>query len=147
MWRVRYQLSYILPGSTSRSCTQRHVEMQMVSSILSLYPSLSCKSHCFHCENFCLWRNLNPWPLSLYSRIYFYVKNLFNFVHVFLPWIDCRCVSCITCGTTNSGFGCQWQNNYTQCGPCSSLVVCPVLFVRETMSTPNSSYSAIIVNG
>jgi len=38
----------------------------------------------------------------------------------------CRCVCCETCGATTPGVGCQWQNNYSQCGPCYSLSVCPV---------------------
>ncbi|XP_052693645.1 histone-lysine N-methyltransferase 2C-like isoform X7 [Crassostrea angulata] len=36
------------------------------------------------------------------------------------------CVMCINCGTTTPGFGCNWQNNYTQCGPCRSKIDCPV---------------------
>ncbi|KAK3105764.1 hypothetical protein FSP39_005042 [Pinctada imbricata] len=36
------------------------------------------------------------------------------------------CVMCVNCGTTNPGFHCDWQNNYTQCGPCHSKVACPV---------------------
>ncbi|KAK1794974.1 hypothetical protein P4O66_009907 [Electrophorus voltai] len=36
------------------------------------------------------------------------------------------CVSCIQCGTTSPGLRCDWQNNYTQCGPCASLAVCPI---------------------
>ncbi|XP_076827373.1 LOW QUALITY PROTEIN: histone-lysine N-methyltransferase 2C [Brachyhypopomus gauderio] len=36
------------------------------------------------------------------------------------------CVSCIQCATTSPGLRCDWQNNYTQCGPCASLEVCPV---------------------
>ncbi|XP_052093536.1 histone-lysine N-methyltransferase 2C-like isoform X6 [Mytilus californianus] len=35
------------------------------------------------------------------------------------------CVKCVYCGTTSPGFGCQWQNNYTQCGPCNSKICCP----------------------
>ncbi|XP_033732984.1 LOW QUALITY PROTEIN: histone-lysine N-methyltransferase 2C-like [Pecten maximus] len=35
------------------------------------------------------------------------------------------CVMCVNCGSTTPGFGCQWQNNYTQCGPCSSKQECP----------------------
>lgn len=37
-----------------------------------------------------------------------------------------RCVSCTQCGATSPGLRCDWQNNYTQCGPCASLAVCPV---------------------
>lgn len=33
---------------------------------------------------------------------------------------------CVNCGTTTPGFGCNWQNNYTQCGPCRSKIDCPV---------------------
>ena len=37
------------------------------------------------------------------------------------------CIMCLTCGATTPGTGsCQWQNNYSQCGPCSSLEMCPV---------------------
>ncbi|XP_051970833.1 histone-lysine N-methyltransferase 2C-like [Xyrauchen texanus] len=36
------------------------------------------------------------------------------------------CVLCIQCGSTSPGLRCEWQNNYTQCGPCASLIVCPV---------------------
>ncbi|KAF4087760.1 hypothetical protein AMELA_G00074310 [Ameiurus melas] len=36
------------------------------------------------------------------------------------------CVSCTQCGATSPGLRCDWQNNYTQCGPCASLAVCPV---------------------
>ncbi|XP_046702337.1 histone-lysine N-methyltransferase 2C isoform X2 [Silurus meridionalis] len=39
----------------------------------------------------------------------------------------CRwCVLCTQCGATSPGLRCDWQNNYTQCGPCASLAVCPV---------------------
>lgn len=38
----------------------------------------------------------------------------------------CRCVCCVQCGSTSPGFHCEWQNNYTHCGPCASLVTCPV---------------------
>ena len=34
-----------------------------------------------------------------------------------------RCVCCETCGATTPGVACQWQNNYSQCGPCYSLCV------------------------
>ncbi len=37
-----------------------------------------------------------------------------------------RCVLCTHCGATSPGLRCEWQNNYTQCGPCASLMVCPV---------------------
>ncbi|XP_030629549.1 histone-lysine N-methyltransferase 2C [Chanos chanos] len=36
------------------------------------------------------------------------------------------CVSCTQCGATSPGRSCEWQNNYTQCAPCSSLAMCPV---------------------
>ncbi|KAM9342462.1 histone-lysine N-methyltransferase 2D [Pholidichthys leucotaenia] len=36
------------------------------------------------------------------------------------------CVCCVQCGSTSPGFHCEWQNNYTHCGPCASLVTCPV---------------------
>lgn len=41
----------------------------------------------------------------------------------------CRCVCCVQCGAASPGFHCEWQNNYTHCAPCASLVVCP--FCRE----------------
>jgi hypothetical protein len=37
-----------------------------------------------------------------------------------------RCVSCMQCGAASPGFHCEWQNSYTHCGPCASLVTCPV---------------------
>ncbi|KAK2851390.1 hypothetical protein Q5P01_007666 [Channa striata] len=36
------------------------------------------------------------------------------------------CVCCVQCGSNSPGFHCEWQNNYTHCGPCASLVTCPV---------------------
>ncbi|XP_064470937.1 histone-lysine N-methyltransferase 2C-like isoform X3 [Ornithodoros turicata] len=36
------------------------------------------------------------------------------------------CVVCLQCGSTDPGYGSQWQCNYTKCGPCASHVVCPV---------------------
>ncbi|XP_028309867.1 histone-lysine N-methyltransferase 2D isoform X2 [Gouania willdenowi] len=36
------------------------------------------------------------------------------------------CVYCVQCGSNTPGFHCEWQNNYTHCGPCASLVTCPV---------------------
>uniref|UniRef100_A0A8C6Y6L9 Histone-lysine N-methyltransferase 2C n=1 Tax=Naja naja TaxID=35670 RepID=A0A8C6Y6L9_NAJNA len=36
------------------------------------------------------------------------------------------CVWCRHCGATSPGLRCEWQNNYTQCAPCSSLSTCPV---------------------
>uniref|UniRef100_A0A8C4SFC1 PHD-type domain-containing protein n=1 Tax=Erpetoichthys calabaricus TaxID=27687 RepID=A0A8C4SFC1_ERPCA len=36
------------------------------------------------------------------------------------------CVCCMQCGVTSPGFHCEWQNNYTHCAPCASLVACPV---------------------
>lgn len=38
----------------------------------------------------------------------------------------CRCVCCVQCGSSSPGFHCEWQNNYLHCGPCASLVTCPV---------------------
>ncbi|XP_052230616.1 uncharacterized protein LOC127844448 isoform X3 [Dreissena polymorpha] len=35
------------------------------------------------------------------------------------------CVMCLICGSKNPGFGCQWQRNYTHCGPCHSKISCP----------------------
>ncbi|XP_047016334.1 histone-lysine N-methyltransferase 2D isoform X1 [Ictalurus punctatus] len=36
------------------------------------------------------------------------------------------CVCCMHCGASSPGFHCEWQNNYNHCGPCASLVTCPV---------------------
>ncbi|XP_063808767.1 histone-lysine N-methyltransferase 2D isoform X2 [Pseudophryne corroboree] len=36
------------------------------------------------------------------------------------------CVSCMQCGSLSPGFHAEWQNNYTHCAPCGSLVSCPV---------------------
>ncbi|KAI5612191.1 histone-lysine N-methyltransferase 2D isoform X1, partial [Silurus asotus] len=36
------------------------------------------------------------------------------------------CVCCMNCGASSPGFHCEWQNNYNHCGPCASLVTCPV---------------------
>lgn len=45
------------------------------------------------------------------------------------PALFPRCVCCVQCGAASPGFHCEWQNNYTHCAPCASLVVCP--FCRE----------------
>jgi hypothetical protein len=40
-----------------------------------------------------------------------------------------RCVRCLKCGSTTPGpvgSRCLWENNYTECAPCHSLVTCPV---------------------
>lgn len=37
-----------------------------------------------------------------------------------------RCVCCVQCGAASPGFHCEWQNNYTHCAPCASLVACPL---------------------
>ncbi|MEQ2308607.1 Histone-lysine N-methyltransferase 2C, partial [Ameca splendens] len=36
------------------------------------------------------------------------------------------CVWCVQCGSTSPGLRCDWLNNYSLCGPCSSLTRCPV---------------------
>ncbi|XP_056418192.1 histone-lysine N-methyltransferase 2D isoform X3 [Hyla sarda] len=36
------------------------------------------------------------------------------------------CVCCMQCGSISPGFHSEWQNNYTHCAPCASLVCCPV---------------------
>lgn len=41
-----------------------------------------------------------------------------------------RCVHCLKCGSTSPGQDCQWENNYTECGPCYSSSTCP-LCVRK----------------
>ncbi|XP_028283859.1 histone-lysine N-methyltransferase 2C isoform X3 [Parambassis ranga] len=45
------------------------------------------------------------------------------------------CVSCTQCGATTPGPRCEWQNNYTQCAPCASLVTCPVCLVDYSEGT------------
>ncbi|XP_047445437.1 histone-lysine N-methyltransferase 2C isoform X4 [Mugil cephalus] len=45
------------------------------------------------------------------------------------------CVSCTQCGATTPGLRCEWQNNYTQCAPCASLVTCPVCLVDYSEGT------------
>lgn len=37
-----------------------------------------------------------------------------------------RCVWCVQCGSTSPGLHCDWQCNYSRCGPCSSLSRCPL---------------------
>ncbi|KAG8188064.1 hypothetical protein JTE90_014303 [Oedothorax gibbosus] len=34
------------------------------------------------------------------------------------------CVMCIKCGSKSPGLNCNWQVNYTLCGPCASFTVC-----------------------
>jgi hypothetical protein len=41
-------------------------------------------------------------------------------------WRCPLCVYCRTCGATDSGTRCQWENNYTECGPCASHMQCPM---------------------
>ncbi|XP_053231226.1 LOW QUALITY PROTEIN: histone-lysine N-methyltransferase 2D-like [Podarcis raffonei] len=40
------------------------------------------------------------------------------------------CVCCVQCGAVSPGFHCEWQNNYTHCAPCASLVTCPICHVK-----------------
>ena len=43
--------------------------------------------------------------------------------------LRCRCVRCLKCGSTTPGPAnscCLWENNYTECAPCHSLVMCPL---------------------
>ncbi|XP_042307888.1 histone-lysine N-methyltransferase 2D isoform X3 [Sceloporus undulatus] len=40
------------------------------------------------------------------------------------------CVCCVQCGAVSPGFHCEWQNNYTHCAPCASLVTCPICQVK-----------------
>ncbi len=42
------------------------------------------------------------------------------------------CVCCLHCGATTPGTQCEWMNNYTQCGPCASLVQCHVCLLMYT---------------
>ncbi|KAG8452374.1 hypothetical protein GDO86_004250 [Hymenochirus boettgeri] len=43
----------------------------------------------------------------------------------------CRwCVCCMQCGAVTPGFRAEWQNNYTHCAPCASLVSCPICHVK-----------------
>ncbi|KAM9332683.1 histone-lysine N-methyltransferase 2C-like [Pholidichthys leucotaenia] len=36
------------------------------------------------------------------------------------------CVWCVQCGSASPGLNCDWQSNYSLCGPCCSLSCCPV---------------------
>ncbi|XP_068593242.1 histone-lysine N-methyltransferase 2C-like isoform X2 [Cebidichthys violaceus] len=36
------------------------------------------------------------------------------------------CVWCVKCGSASPGLHCDWQNNYSRCGPCASLNRCPL---------------------
>lgn len=37
-----------------------------------------------------------------------------------------RCVWCVQCGSSSPGLHCDWQSNYSRCGPCDSLSRCPL---------------------
>lgn len=56
----------------------------------------------------------------LILHTYFYCHLLCWFMLLFY-----RCVTCLNCGSSAPGFGCEWKNNYTQCGPCNSKLYCP----------------------
>lgn len=46
------------------------------------------------------------------------------------------CVECMRCGTVDPGVNCQWQENYTMCGPCASInkcFVCGVDYKRDDL--------------
>nr|XP_019959050.1 PREDICTED: histone-lysine N-methyltransferase 2C isoform X3 [Paralichthys olivaceus] len=45
------------------------------------------------------------------------------------------CVSCTQCGATTPGLRCDWQNNYTRCAPCASLLTCPICLVDYNEGT------------
>ncbi|XP_054620989.1 histone-lysine N-methyltransferase 2C-like isoform X3 [Dunckerocampus dactyliophorus] len=36
------------------------------------------------------------------------------------------CVWCVQCGSASPGLHCDWQSNYSRCGPCASLTCCPL---------------------
>ncbi|XP_049604837.1 histone-lysine N-methyltransferase 2C isoform X9 [Syngnathus scovelli] len=36
------------------------------------------------------------------------------------------CVWCVQCGSASPGPHCDWQSNYSHCGPCASLTCCPL---------------------
>nr|XP_046227874.1 histone-lysine N-methyltransferase 2C-like isoform X2 [Scatophagus argus] len=36
------------------------------------------------------------------------------------------CVWCVHCGSSSPGLHCDWQSNYSLCGPCESLSRCPL---------------------
>uniref|UniRef100_H3D7P3 Lysine methyltransferase 2C n=1 Tax=Tetraodon nigroviridis TaxID=99883 RepID=H3D7P3_TETNG len=36
------------------------------------------------------------------------------------------CVRCVQCGSSSPGVRCDWQDNYSCCGPCGSLRRCPL---------------------
>lgn len=59
-------------------------------------------------------------------RLYFFKSCIFAVALLQCASLPCRCVCCVQCGSSSPGFHCEWQNNYTHCGPCASLVTCPV---------------------
>ncbi|KAM8974889.1 histone-lysine N-methyltransferase 2D [Pelodytes ibericus] len=40
------------------------------------------------------------------------------------------CVCCMQCGSLSPGFHAEWQNNYTHCAPCASMVNCPICHLK-----------------
>lgn len=62
------------------------------------------------------------WHLYLYLNLTYWLYNCYRVLLLLLF----RCVCCVQCGSNSPGFHCEWQNNYTHCGPCASLVSCPV---------------------
>ncbi|KAL4630959.1 histone-lysine N-methyltransferase 2C [Arapaima gigas] len=91
---------------------------------VNIKVSSSSKTRAFRCERFCN-RALHPGGHLQYSFDCPMSSEM-------CVWSSCcvlfspRCVSCTQCGATSPGHGCEWQNNYTQCGPCASLTVCPI---------------------
>lgn len=55
-----------------------------------------------------------------------YVRHLHQEYSIDIISLLRRCVCCMQCGASSPGFHCEWQNNYNHCGPCASLVTCPV---------------------
>ncbi|ESO04748.1 hypothetical protein HELRODRAFT_78656 [Helobdella robusta] len=40
------------------------------------------------------------------------------------------CIMCVVCGSNNPGTNCTWLENFSKCGPCSSLEICPVCCMK-----------------
>lgn len=77
------------------------------------YPSASCL-----CSN----KKCYTTHISIFLKSCILAVELLQCASLLL----CRCVCCVQCGSNSPGFHCEWQNNYTHCGPCASLVTCPV---------------------
>lgn len=52
--------------------------------------------------------------------------TLLSVVIYLTVYVSPRCVWCVQCGSTSPGLNCDWQSNYSRCGPCASLSYCPL---------------------